>query len=90
VRYSILRYGRPLLTDIESLEEAKKEALNFVSSIQSEYIEVQNSDNETVTIGYFDGRQFHWAKDKDQTDAWKSIMLATKPPLWRGPRHQNG
>ena len=72
--YSIFKYGSPLLSDIEDLEQAKKEALHFVSSMQSELMEIRDSDNETVTIGYFDGSRFHWSKDKVQTEAWKSSL----------------
>ncbi len=82
MRYSILKYGRPMLTDIENLEEATKEALNFVTPLTgSEFIEIRDSDNETVTIGYFDGRRFHWTRDKVQTEAWKSCTFVTKPLL---------
>jgi hypothetical protein len=62
--YSIFKYGCLLLPDIEDLERAKKEALHSVTSLQSEFIEIQDSDNEDVTIGYFDGRRFHWTKDR--------------------------
>ena len=71
--YSIFKYGSPMLTDIEDLEQAKKEALHFVPPIGSEYIEIRDSDNETVTIGYFDGRRFHWTKDKSQTEVSKGL-----------------
>jgi len=83
--YSIFKYGSPMLTDIEDLEQAKKEAFHFVGSMQSEFVEIRDSENETVTIGYFDGKQFHWTKDKSQTEAWKSMTFVTKPPLWHGP-----
>ncbi len=60
MRYSILKYGRQMLTNIENLEEAKKEALRFVTPVTgAEFIEIRDSANETVTIGYFDGRRFH-------------------------------
>ena len=72
--YSIFNNRRSLLTDIQDLEQAKKEALNFVASMKSDYIEVRDSDNTTVTIGYFDGRRFHWSKNKAQTEAWKSSL----------------
>jgi hypothetical protein len=81
--YSIFKYGSPMLTDIEDLEQAKKGALPFVASSNSDYIEIRDSDNETVTIGYFDGKRFHWTKDKLQADAWKSESFVSKPPLWR-------
>ena len=72
MRYSIYKRGSPLLTDIQDLEQAKKEALRFITSM-SEWVEVRDSDNNTVTIGY-DGTRFHWSKDKVQTDAWKSSL----------------
>ena len=73
MRYSIYKRGSPLLTDIQDLEQAKKEALRFITSM-SEWVEVRDSDNNTVTIGYYDGTRFHWSKDKVQTDAWKSSL----------------
>ena len=73
MRYSIYKRGSPLLTDIQDLEQAKKEALRFITSM-SEWVEVRDSDNNTVTIGYYDGSRFHWSKDKVQTDAWKSSL----------------
>ena len=88
--YSIFKYGSPLLSDIEDLEQAKKEALHFVSSMQSELMEIRDSDNETVTIGYFDGRRFHWTKDKRQTEAWKSMRFVSKSPLWYGSSRSEG
>ena len=88
--YSVLKYGYPMVTDIEHLEEARKEALRFVTSITgSEFIEIQDSANETVTIGYFDGDRFHWTKDKLQTEAWKSCRFVSKPLLWSGIHSQN-
>jgi hypothetical protein len=60
--YSIFKRGSPLLTDIQDLEQAKMEALKFISSVD-EWMEIQDSDNGTVTIGYFDGSRFHWSKD---------------------------
>ncbi len=81
--YSILKYGSPMLTDIEDLEQAKGEASHFVASMGSEYIEIRDSGDETDTIGYFDGRRFHWTKDKRHAEAWKSLAFVTKPPLWR-------
>ena len=85
VGYSIFKYGSPMLTDIEDLEQAKKEALQFVTPITgSGFIEIRDPDNKTVTMGYFDGRRFHWTKDKLQTDVWKE-GFTTKPPLWRNP-----
>jgi hypothetical protein len=42
-----------MLTDIEDLEEAKRKALNFVTAMGSEYVEIRDADNETVTIGCF-------------------------------------
>ena len=81
--YSIFKYGSLMLSKIESLEEAKREALQFVTPItERDFIEIRDPDNETVTIGYFDGRHFHWTKDKGQTDVWKE-GFTTKPPLWR-------
>ena len=73
MRYSIYKRGSPLLTDIQDLEQAKKEALRFITSM-SEWVEVRDSDNNTVTIGYYDGTRFHWSKDKVQTEAWKSSL----------------
>lgn len=81
--YSILKYGYSMLSDIKDLEQAKREALPLVASSNSDYIEVRDSDNETVSIGYFDGRRFHWTKDKSQTEAWKGLSFVTKAPLWR-------
>jgi hypothetical protein len=71
---SIFKHGSPLLTNIQDLEQAKKEALHFVTPIKIEYIEVRDSDNGTVTIGYYDGSRFHWSKYKVQTEAWKSSL----------------
>jgi len=83
--YSILKYGRLMLSDVENLEGARKEALRFVNLVVgSEFIEIQDSVNETVTIGYFDGNRFHWTRDKCQTEAWKGCRFVTMPPLWRG------
>ena len=82
--YSILKYGRLMLSDVENLEEARKEALRFVTPVVgSEFIEIQDTANETVTIGYFDGQRFHWTEDKSQTEAWKDCRYVTKPSLWR-------
>ena len=83
--YSIFKYGSLMETDIENLEKAKEEALSFVTPVtERDFIEIQDSDNETVTIGYFDGCRFHWTEDKIQTDVWKE-GFTTKPPLWREP-----
>ena len=71
--YSIFSRGRPLQTDIQDLDQAKHLALHLSSSM-SEWIEIRDSDNATVTIGYFDGSRFHWSKDKVQTEAWKSSL----------------
>jgi hypothetical protein len=85
MRYSILKYGLPMLTHIEELAEAKEEAIRFVTPVVgSEFIEIQDSSNETITIGYFDGRRFHWTEDKVQTEAWKSCRFVTRPLLWSG------
>ena len=81
--YSILKYGCPMLTDIDDLEQTKTEALYFIASMRSEYIEIRDSDNETVTIGYFDGCRFHWTKDKAQAEAWKVLAFITESSLWR-------
>jgi len=62
-----------LQTDIQDLDQAKHLALHLSSSM-SEWIEIRDSDNATVTIGYFDGSRFHWSKDKVQTEAWKSSL----------------
>jgi hypothetical protein len=78
-----LKYGLPLLTDVKNLEQAKKEALQLVASSNIDYIEVRDSEDETVTIGYFDGRRFHWTRDKSQAEVWKGLSFVTKPPLWR-------
>jgi hypothetical protein len=72
-----------MLSDIEDLEQAKKEALPLVASSNSDYIEIQDSKDETVTIGYFDGRRFHWTEDKRRIEVWKSLGFVTKPPLWK-------
>ena len=71
--YSIFSRRRPLQTDIQDLDQAKHLALHLASSM-SEWIEIRDSDNATVTIGYFDGSRFHWSKDKVQTEAWKSSL----------------
>ena len=84
MEYSIFKYGSPMLTDVEDLEEAKKAALSFVTSTESAFLEIRDSDGQTVTIGYFDGYRFHWTKDKIQTEAFKSLGIVTKPPLWEG------
>ena len=82
--YSIFKYGSPMQSDVENLEQAKEEALRFVTPITgSDHIEIRGSENETVTIGYFDGKRFHWTKDETQTEVWKGLSFATKPPLWR-------
>jgi len=81
--YSVFKYGCPMLTDIKDLELAKREALPLVASSNSDHIEIRDSKDETVTIGYFDGKRFHWTKDKSQTEAWKGLAFVTKPPLWR-------
>ena len=80
MRYSILKYGRPVLTDIEDIEEAKKQASLFVTPTKSDFIEIRDSANETITIGNYDGQRFHWTKDKIQTEAWKSCTFVTEPP----------
>jgi hypothetical protein len=79
--YSILKFGRPVLSDIEELEEAKKQASLFVTPTQSDFIEIRDSANEAVTIGYYDGVRFHWTEGKIQTEAWKSCTFVTEPPL---------
>ncbi len=91
MRYSILKYGCLMLPDIEDLEHAKEEALLFVTPvIGSEFIEILDSANQTVTIGYYDGERFHWTRDKVQTEVWKSCTFVTKPPVWeRGLRKIN-
>jgi len=71
--YSIFKHGSPLLTDIQDLDQAKHLALHF-ATFMSEWIEIRDSENGTVTIGYFDGSRFHWSKDKVQTEAWKSSL----------------
>ncbi|HUL29518.1 MAG TPA: hypothetical protein VLZ03_03610 [Thermodesulfobacteriota bacterium] len=82
--YSILKYGRLMLPDVENLEEAEKDALRFVTPVvDSEFIEIRDSANETVTIGYYDGRRFHWKREKSQIEAWKDCQFVTKPLLWR-------
>ena len=58
MRYSILKYGRLMLSDVEDLEEAKKEALRLVTPIPgSEFIEIRDSANETVGASYSNGRR---------------------------------
>ncbi len=84
--YSILKYGSLMLSDIENLEQAKTEALTFVTPITgSEYVEIQDSDGETVAIGYWDGRRFHWFEEKSRIENMKSCSWIVKPPLWWGP-----
>jgi hypothetical protein len=83
VGYSVLKYGTPMLTDIEDLEQAKKDALPLVASSNSDYIEIRDSKDETVTIGYFDGKRFHWSKDKRRTEVMKGLAFVSKPPLWK-------
>ena len=61
--YSIFSRGRPLQTDIQDLDQAKHLALHLSSSM-SEWIEIRDSDNATVTIGYFDGVGFTGARTK--------------------------
>jgi hypothetical protein len=80
--YSIHKYGSLLLADIEDLGRAKEEANYFVKIPEQDYIEIRNSEGETVTVGYFDGKGFHWTEDKILADAWKSCSSGTKPPLW--------
>ena len=90
MRYSILKYGRPMLSDIKDLEEAKREASRFVTPvIGSEFIEIRDSANETVVIGYFDRARFHWTKDTVQTEAWRSCTFVTKPLLGQRKDSQN-
>ena len=80
-----------MLSDIEDLEQAKTEALKFVTPITgSEYIEIQDSEGETVAIGYWDGRRFHWDQSKIGIEAAKSFRFVTKPPLWREPEKPGG
>jgi hypothetical protein len=79
-----------MLTGIEDLETAKWLALYCVTCAESEFLEVRDSDNETVTIGYFDRQRFHWTMDKDETEAVKSLTFVTKPPLWREPEEKEG
>ena len=43
MQYSILKYGRQVLTDIEDLEEAKKEADLCVTPTKSGFIEIRDS-----------------------------------------------
>ena len=82
--YSILKYSQLMFPDVEGLEEAKKEASRFVTPVMGgEFVEIRDSSNETVTIGYFDGRRFHWTLDKIMTEAWKSCRFVTSPPLWQ-------
>ena len=58
MKYSVLKYGSLKLSDIEGLDQAKKEALAFVTPITgSEFIEIQDVDGQTVAIGYWDGRR---------------------------------
>lgn len=88
--YSVLKYGSPMLSGIPDLEDAKREAVRFVASGETPDIEIRDSDNETVTVGYFDGLRFHWTKDKGQAEAWKSLSFVTRPPLWRGRSGKEG
>ena len=88
MQYSILKYGQLMLTKIKDLEHAKKKAMDFANPVGSDFIEILDSTNETVTIGYFDGRRFHWTRDKVQTEAWKSCSFTIKPPIWCGKYSQ--
>ncbi len=73
-----------MLSDIEDLEEAKKEASLFVTPTKGDFIEIRDSANETATIGYYDGQRFHWTEGNTQTEAWKSCTFVTEPPLGCG------
>jgi hypothetical protein len=37
MRYSILKYGRLMLSDVQNLEEARKEALRFAKDLVTDY-----------------------------------------------------
>ncbi len=82
--YSILKYGSLMQPDIENLEQAKEKAIQFVTGT-SKYIEIRDSDGETVAIGYYDGKRFHWDEDKASIECAKTCSWIVKPPLWRGP-----
>ena len=55
----------------------QRRRLSFSYLQETEFIEIRDSDNETVTIGYFDGKRFHWTKDKGEIEAWKSLSFVT-------------
>ncbi len=82
--HSIFKYGSLMLPDIETLEQAKEKARKFVTPEGREYIEIQDSDGETVAIGYFDGKRFHWDEDKIAIESAKRCSWIVKPPLWWG------
>ncbi len=68
------------------MKQAKAEALKFVTPITgSEHIEIRDSNGETVAIGYWDGRRFHWDEDKFAIESAKTCSWILKPPLWWGP-----
>ncbi len=73
-----------MLSDIEHLEQAKETALKFVTGT-SQYIEIRGQDSETVAIGYWDGRRFHWFVKKSQIENAKTCSWIVKRPLWWGP-----
>jgi len=85
VGFSIPKYGALKLSGIEDLEEAKKEALRFVTpKTGSELIEIQDSAGESVAIGYYDGVRFHWDEDKIGIASAKKLLFVMKPPVWKG------
>ncbi len=83
--YSILKYGRLMLPDTETLEQAKEKAVQFVTTTGYEYIEIQDSEGETVAIGYYDGKRFHWDEGKFAIECAKTCSWIVKPPLWKEP-----
>lgn len=81
--YSIFKYGSQMLTGIEDLDRAKEEAFSFVTAIGKEHIEIRGLGDETVSIGYYDGRRFHWTEDKLNIEVSKGLSFVTGPPIWR-------
>ncbi len=74
-----------MLADIEDLEQAKEKSRKFVTPEGREYIEIRDSKDETVAIGFFDGKRFHWDEDRISIESAKTLRFVTKPPLWKEP-----
>ncbi len=81
--YSILKNASLMLSDIEDLEQAKKEASRFLTPHETNYIEIQDSDKQTISIGYFDGKRFHWTEDRIGIESAKTLSFVTKPLVWK-------